>query len=123
MSTGRAWSYYTIALYILCFLLLDAAVVYRFVLGWPSTGNAWLDLIGFIFLAVALLALTIALFRSLRPGWAAHKATLFLNVLLFPWFPLGTVLSIVWFAFVRKREKQFLETVRFSGTASGAPRR
>ncbi len=58
-------------------------------------------------LAVALAAIVTGALRSASLHWA-HWATFILNVLLFLWFPLGTVLALVWFFGVRKHERRLL---------------
>lgn len=104
----RIWFNYTVALYILGFLLLDATLVFRLVLGSPEAGSPSLNLIGLGMLVIGLVAIvTGGLRSSTRPRWA-HWATFVLSVLLMPWFPLGTAFALVWFFGVRKHERKLL---------------
>jgi hypothetical protein len=103
----RTWFNYTVTLYILGLLMLDAALVFRFALGSADLED---QLIGFIELGmfvVALAAIVTAVLRSTNLRWA-HWATFVLNMLLLLSFPLGTVLALVWFFSVRKLENKLL---------------
>jgi uncharacterized membrane protein YidH (DUF202 family) len=107
-SSQRAWFNYTVALYVMSLLFLDAALVFHFMLGdASSTAYRPVELLALVMLVLALAAIVVGTLRStsLRRG---HWATLIFNVFLFLWFPLGTVLALVWFFVVRKHEKSLL---------------
>jgi hypothetical protein len=103
----RAWFNYTITLYILGLLMLDAALVLRFALGPNGSGDQLLELIELGMFVVALAAIVIGALRSTPLNWA-HWATFIFNGLLVLWFPLGTALALFWFFGVRKHERKLL---------------
>ena len=103
----RTWFNYTVALYILGLLMLDATLVFRFVLGSAGPENQLLRFIELGMFVVALAAIVVGVLRSTKLRWA-HWATFILNVLLAFWFPLGTALALVWFLGVRKHERKLL---------------
>jgi len=103
----RNWFNYTVALYILGLLMLDATLVFRFVLGSAGPEDQLLGFIGLGVFIVALAAIVVGVLRSINLRWA-HWATFILNMLLALWFPLGTALALVWFFGVRKHEKIIL---------------
>lgn len=103
----RTWFNYTVALYILGLLMLDAVLVFRFALGSVDSEDQLLSFIGIGMSVVALAAIGIAVLRSTKLRWA-HWATFVLNMLLLLWFPIGTVFALVWFFMVRKHENKLL---------------
>jgi hypothetical protein len=105
----RTWFNYTVALYILGLLLLDTALVFRyvFVLGSPETEDQWPNVIGLLLLVLASVAIATGGLRSSRLR-RAHWATFIFNVLLVVWFPIGTAFALGWFFGVRKHEKKLL---------------
>jgi hypothetical protein len=105
--TRRTWFNYTVALYILGLLMLDAVIVFRFALGSADPEDQVLSLIGVGVSVVALAAIGIAVLRSTKLRWA-HWATFVFNMLLLLWFPIGTVFALVWFFMVRKHENKLL---------------
>jgi len=98
-----AWFNYTVMLYILGLVLLDAGLGLRLLLEEDGVVN----LISWGMLAVGAAALAIGALRSssFRGG---HLATLVFNGLIVFWFPLGTVLALIWFFAFRKDEKEIL---------------
>ena len=98
-----AWFNYTVMLYILGLVLLDGGLVIRLLLG----EDRILNLFSWGMLAVGGAALAIGTLRSsnFRGG---HLATFVFNVLIVFWFPLGTVLALIWFFAFRKDEKEIL---------------
>lgn len=103
----RAWFNYTVALYILGLLMLDATLVFQFALGSTGPEDQLLDFFELGMSVVALAAIVTGALRSVNLHWA-HWATFSLNVLLVLWFPLGTVFAMVWFFGVRKHERRLL---------------
>jgi NADH:ubiquinone oxidoreductase subunit 3 (subunit A) len=106
-TSQRTWFNYTVTLYILGLLMLDAALVFRFALGSNGPEDQLLEFIELGIFVVALAAIVIGALRSTQLLWA-HWATFILNVLLVLWFPLGTVLALFWFFGVRKHERKLL---------------
>ena len=103
----RTWFNYTVALYILGLLMLDATLVFKFALGPGGPDDQLLGFIKLGTLAIALAAIATGVLRSANLHWA-HWATFILNVLLVLWFPLGTAFALVWFFGVRKHERRLL---------------
>jgi hypothetical protein len=106
-ESESVWFNYTVGLYILGLLLLDTALILQFVVSSPGPESRALEILTLGVWIVGLAALAIAALRSfsVRGG---HLATLILNVLVVLWFPLGTVLALIWFFAVRKHEKALL---------------
>ena len=106
-GSRRVWFKYTVALYILGLMLLDGALVLQMVANSPGPESTALEILTLGLWVVGLAALAIAALRSfsLRGG---HLATLILNALVALWFPMGTVLALIWFFAVRKHEKVLL---------------
>jgi hypothetical protein len=116
-AAERARFLYTVALYVLALLLVDAALVFRFVLH-PGPDDDILRAFFPGFLVMASLFLAVALLRSGRSySRLAYGATFGLNVLVVLWFPLGTALALVWFLSVRKHEKSLAGLVPAAGIA------
>ncbi|MFL6234333.1 MAG: hypothetical protein ACJ76N_14465 [Thermoanaerobaculia bacterium] len=103
----RAWFNYTVMLYILGLLMLDAALVFRFVLGSAGSEDQLLSFIELGLFVVAFAAIVIGALRATTLPWV-HWATFILNVLLALWFPLGTAVALVWFLAFRKHERELL---------------
>jgi len=103
----RTWFNYTVALYILGLLMLDAVLVFRFALGSTDSEAQLLRFIGIGMSVMALATIGTAVLRSTKLR-LAHWATFVLNILLLLWLPLGTVFALVWFFIVRKHENKLL---------------
>lgn len=109
-----AWFNYTVMLYVLGLFLLDAGIVVRGALG-VGPEDGLLNLFSWGVMAVGAVALAVGTLRSytVRGG---HLASLVFNVLILFWFPVGTVLALVWFFAFRKDEKEIL-----AGTGGALP--
>lgn len=112
----RSWFNYTVALYILGLLMVDATLVFRFAVGSTGPENQVLEFLELGMFVVALAAIAVGGLRSTKLRWA-HWATFVLNVFLAVWFPLGTVLALVWFFGVRKHERKLLSEEWLHGVA------
>src|SRR4051812_49423514 len=93
---------YSIALLCLGLFLLLGALRFRFELP-GAGGDSSLTFVSNILFLLAFFCLAVSLLRWLRTS-AALPLTVALSLCLLLAFPLGTAMSVYWFARVRRRE-------------------